>query len=78
MNADLPNGNLLLDKVHIKLDMLCAPMMNGVVRQVDGGHIVAVQESRLVDLDVEFVEKMSKPAALGCCVCHATVLGLRT
>ena len=39
---------------------LCFPSCPSV--RGDRKHIVAVQKSGLVDLDVEFAEKMSKPA----------------
>jgi hypothetical protein len=43
-NVNFPNGDLVTDEVKINLDMLCALMLNGVGRQVDGTNIVTIDK----------------------------------
>ena len=44
--------------------MLGAAMVNGIVNEVDRGDVVAVQQRRLVDLDMELAEKVMEPAVI--------------
>jgi hypothetical protein len=46
-DADITDGNMFSDEVEVDLDMLRALVLNGVVGEVDGTDIVAVDESAL-------------------------------
>ena len=78
MNADISYGHFLPDEMNVELDMLGAPMVNWILRQVYGGDVVAVDECRRVDRNAEFAKKMTKPATLSCGICDAPVFCLGT
>jgi hypothetical protein len=42
---NVPDGNTLVNKVEINLNMLGALVLNGVSEEVDGAEIVAVDQS---------------------------------
>jgi hypothetical protein len=44
-DTNIPDGNTLVDKVKINLNMLGALMLNGVGGEVDGTDVVAVDQS---------------------------------
>jgi hypothetical protein len=44
-DTNVPDGNMLVDKVKINLNMLGALMLNGVGGEVDGADVVAVDQS---------------------------------
>jgi hypothetical protein len=44
-DTNVPDGNTLVDKVKINLNMLGALMLNGVGGEVDGTDVVAVDQS---------------------------------
>jgi hypothetical protein len=44
-DMNVPDGNALTDKVKINLNMLGMLVLNGVGREVDGGDVVAVDQS---------------------------------
>jgi hypothetical protein len=48
-DTNVPNGNTLVDKVKINLNMLGALVLSGVGGEVDGAHVhvVAVDQSDL-------------------------------
>jgi hypothetical protein len=46
-DAEITDGNVFSDEVEVDLDMLRALVLNGVVGEVDGTDIVAVDESAL-------------------------------
>jgi hypothetical protein len=76
--ADLAQSDLFADKVNVNLDMLGAPMMNRICRHVDCTHIVAINDSRTSNQDVELLKYLSKPAAFGDSMGDGTVLSLST
>jgi hypothetical protein len=55
--------------------MLGTPMMDWVLRQVDCGYIVTVDDCGRVDLDAEFSKQIAKPTALSSCIGDTTILG---
>jgi hypothetical protein len=75
-NAELSHCNLFSDEVDVELDVLGSTMMHGVLRHVDGRHIVAVRNGGFGNVDVELVEEMPDPGALGDGVRDSAVLGL--
>jgi hypothetical protein len=76
--ADLAQSDILADKVNINLDMLGAPMMNRIGRHVDCTHIVAINDSRTSNRDVELLKKLPKPVAFGDSMGDGMVLSLST
>ena len=60
--------------MNVDLDVLRAAMVDGVGSHVDGAHVVAVDNRRTRDRDVEFLEQLMQPAALSHNVGHCTVL----
>jgi hypothetical protein len=44
---NVPDGNVLVDKVRINLNMLGALVLNGIGGEVDGADIVTVDQSGL-------------------------------
>ena len=58
--------------------MLGAVVVHWVLGEVDGKDVVAVDDCRHVDWNVELAEKMTKPAALRSDICRASVLFLGT
>ena len=53
-NSELAQSYLLADEVDVDLDVLRAAMVDGVGSHVDGAHVVAVDNRRTRDRDVEF------------------------
>ena len=74
---DVPEGDPLADEVKIHLDVLRTLVLDGVGGEVHGTHVVAVYDCRLVRRVSEFVKKLAKPARMGHCIDHHTVLCLR-
>jgi hypothetical protein len=48
-NSNVTESNLLMNKVDVQLDVLCATMMNGVGGEVDSGDVVAEDDIGLVN-----------------------------
>jgi hypothetical protein len=55
-DADITDGHAFLHKVEINLNMLCAPVLNGVGREVDDADIAAVHEGALHQWSVELLK----------------------
>jgi hypothetical protein len=77
-NSNVTESNLLVNKVYVQLDVLCATMMNRVGGEVDSGDIVAEDDSGLVNRIGKLREKLTKPSALSNCIGHSTILILST
>jgi hypothetical protein len=45
VDTNVPDGNALIDKVKINLNMLGVLVLNGVGGEVDGANVVAVDQS---------------------------------
>jgi hypothetical protein len=66
-DTKVPDGNALVDKVEINLNMLGALVLNGVGGEVDGAEVVVVDQSGPRQGDVQLHKQLTKPA----CLCHA-------
>jgi hypothetical protein len=55
-DADITDDHTFPHKVEVDLDMLCALVLNGVSREVDGANIVTVDEGALRQRSVELVK----------------------
>jgi hypothetical protein len=64
-NSNLPQGHLLADEVDVDLDMLHAPMMDQVGCHIDSTDVVTVDNGGGVQRDMDLLEKLAQPAALG-------------
>jgi hypothetical protein len=53
-----------MNKVYVNLCMLCLSMMNQVIGEVHNRHVVAVDDSSLVNVDVELLKKVLQPMTL--------------
>jgi hypothetical protein len=76
--ADLAQSDLFADKVNVNLDMFGASMMNRICHHVDCTHIVAINDSRTSNQDVELLKYLPKPAAFSDSMGDDTVLSLST
>jgi hypothetical protein len=76
-HAYLSKSNLLTDEVNIDLDVFGAAVVNGIGCHVDSTHVVAVDDRRRSNRHMEFLKKLSQPAALSNSVGHCPVLSLR-
>jgi hypothetical protein len=54
--------------------MLCPLMVNRVVGEVHSRHIVAIDDSSLLNIDVELLKKMAQPSTLDRGIGDTTVL----
>jgi hypothetical protein len=52
-DTNIPDGNALVDKVKIKLNMLGALVLNGVGGEVDDADVIAVDQSGPSQGDVQ-------------------------
>src|SRR5438105_12904608 len=68
--------HLLADEVDVDFNVLHAPVLNWVRRQVDGTHIVAINHSSGGKGNEEFLEKLAQPAALSNDMGDGSVFGL--
>jgi hypothetical protein len=75
-DADLADGNLLLDKMKINLHMLDALMLNGVGGEVHNADVIAVDKGAPRRQGLELVEQLSQPSGLSHVVGNDTILGL--
>jgi hypothetical protein len=75
-DADLTDGNLLLDKMKINLHMLCALMLNEVGEEVHDVDVVIVDKGAPRRQDLELVEQLSQPSGLSHAVGNSTILSL--
>jgi hypothetical protein len=75
-DADLTNGNILLDKIKINLHMFGALMLNGVGREVHSADVVTVDNGAPRWWGLELVEQLSQPSGLSHAVGNGTILGL--
>ena len=57
-NANLSQSNLLADEVDVDLDMLGTTMMDGVGSHIDTAGIVAVDDRRQGNQDVQLLEEL--------------------
>jgi hypothetical protein len=55
-DADITDGHAFLHKVEVNLNMLCAPVLNGVGREVDDTDIAVVHEGVLHQWSVELLK----------------------
>jgi hypothetical protein len=77
-DADLTDGDLFSDEVQINLHMLGALVLNGVIGEVHGTDVVAVDECTPRRRRLEFQQQLAQPGGLSHTVGDAAVLGLRT
>jgi poly-beta-hydroxyalkanoate depolymerase len=75
-NTNVPNGNVLADKVKINLNMLGALVLNGVGGEVDDADIVVVDQSGPRQGAVQLHKQLMKPTHLCHVVGHDVVLRL--
>jgi hypothetical protein len=75
-DADLTDGNLLLDKMKINLHMLDALMLNKVGGEVHGADIVAVNKGAPRRWGLELVEQLTQPSVLSYAVGNSAILSL--
>jgi hypothetical protein len=55
-DVDITDGHTFSDKVEVDLDMLHAPVLNGVGGEVDGVDVVAVDDDALCQRSVELLK----------------------
>jgi hypothetical protein len=75
-DANAPDGNALKDKVEISLDMLGALVLDGVVGEVDGTNVVAVDQSGPPQGVVQLHKQQTKRTRRCHVVGHVAVLRL--
>jgi hypothetical protein len=75
-DADLADGNLLLDKLKINLHMLGALMPNRVGGEVHGADVVTVDKGAPRRRGLELVEQLSQPSGLSHAIGNGTILSL--
>jgi hypothetical protein len=75
-NSNLPQGHLLMDEVDVNLDMLHAPMMDQVGCHIDSTDVVTVDNGGGVQRDMELLEKLAQPTALGDGMGDSSILSL--
>jgi hypothetical protein len=73
-NVKLAQHHQFMNKMYVNLNMFSLSMMNRVTREIHSEHIVTVDDSSLLDVDEELLEKMFQPATLDCGVSDATIL----
>ena len=73
-NPNLSQGDLLKDEVKVNFNVLRATMMNGVGCHVDSTDIVAVDNRRRSNGDVELLQELAQPTTLGHHMSNITVL----
>jgi hypothetical protein len=61
-DTNVPDGNALTDKLEINLNMLGAPVLNGVGGEIDSADVVAVDQSGLQQGVVQLHKQPTKPA----------------
>ena len=57
-DPNVAESHLLTHEVNVELDVLRATMMNGVGGEVDGGDVVAVDNSSLGHAKVQLLKKL--------------------
>jgi hypothetical protein len=77
-NANLSQSNLLTDEVDVDLDMFGTTMIDGVGSHIDSVDIVAVDDHRQGNQDMQLLEDSSQPTALSHHMGHSAVLRLST
>jgi hypothetical protein len=77
-DAYLTDGDLFSDEVKINLHMLGALVLNGVVGDIHGTDVVAVDERAPRRRCMEFQQQLAQPGGLRHTVGDGAVLGLRT
>ena len=75
-HADFPQSILLADEVDVNLDVLRATMLNRIGCHVDCTNVVAIDNGRRRNQDVELLKQLSQPAALSNCMCNSPILCL--
>jgi hypothetical protein len=75
-HAYLSKSNLLTNEVNVDLDVFGAAIVNGIGCHVDSTHVVAIDDRHRSNRQVEFLKKLSQPAALSNSVGHGPVLSL--
>jgi hypothetical protein len=73
-NPKLSHCHLLTDKVNVDLDMLRALMVNWICRHADGTHVVTKDNHGRGEGNVEFLQQLADPAALGNSVSNSSIL----
>jgi hypothetical protein len=77
-HLNLSQGNLVVDKVNVNLDVLRAAMVDRISGHIDGANIVTVHDGRGSKGRAELLEKLTKPTALGHGMSYRAVLSLGT
>jgi hypothetical protein len=75
-DADLTDGNFLLDKMKINLHMLGTLMLNEVSEEVHGADVVAVDKSAPRRRRLELMEQLPQSSGLSHIVGNDTILDL--
>jgi hypothetical protein len=75
--ADLPDGDLLLNKIEINIHMLGALMLNRVGGKVHDTNVVVVDKGAPRRRALELMEQLMQPCGLNDVVGDGTVLSLR-
>jgi hypothetical protein len=78
VDTNVPDGNMLVDKVKINLNMLDALVLNGVGGEVDVVDVVvvAVDQSGSRQGAVQLHKQLTKPTRLSHAIGHGAVLRL--
>jgi hypothetical protein len=69
---------VLKDEVDVDLDVLRATVLNWIGRHVYGTHVVAVDYRRCFHREVQVLEELAQPAALGDNMSHRSISDLIT
>jgi hypothetical protein len=72
----LSQCHLLTDEVNVDLDVLRAPMMNWIRCHVDCTHVVIEDNRGRGEGNVEFLQQLADPTALGNSMSNNPILGL--
>jgi hypothetical protein len=73
-DAQLAEHHKFMNKVYVYFNMLCPLMMNRMVGEIHSRHIVTVDDSSLLNINIELLKKMAQPATLDHGIGNATVL----
>jgi hypothetical protein len=77
-DAEITNGNTLVDEVEVNLNMLRALMLNRVGGHVDSADVVTIYQCGTVKWSTKLLEELTQPCRLGDSVSHCAILNFST
>jgi hypothetical protein len=77
-NTDITKGHSFTNEVQVNFNVICALVLDGVGRHVNGTDIVTINQCGLAQRRMQLRQQLADPSGLSDCISNSTVLSLST